>query len=130
MIAYYTIGDRILAALSCCYVRRAGYALSYSFPTHSSDQPLGGKRLIALPGFLLDTIFIEADSHMKNSRNINPFNFSGDRTDICFNTSISAPSTPIAKNAKDLAASPSLTFMAAFIHSSVGAPSVMTMIHG
>jgi hypothetical protein len=41
-----------------------------------------------------------------------------------------APSTPTAKKAKALAASPSFTCFAAAFHSSVGAPSVTRKIHG
>src|SRR4051812_36655022 len=101
-----------------------------SFPPHNSDQPLGGIKLILLPGFLLDTIFMDADNHMKNSRNISPLNFNGSLTDICFNVLKSAPSTPIAKKANALRSSPSFTKRAAVAQLSVGAPSVIKMIHG
>src|SRR5689334_15940750 len=97
----------IFARLTRLQMRSAPYGFTYSFPPHNSDQPLGGIKLILLPGFLLDTIFIEADSHTKNSRNIRPFNFSGSLTDICFNVLKSAPSTPMAKKANALRSSPS-----------------------
>src|SRR4051812_15512186 len=79
---YDFIGNGVFTSFSALGMGRANCILPDSTPNHKSDHPCGGSRLILLPGFLLDTIFMDAESHMKNSLNISPFSFKGSRTDI------------------------------------------------
>ncbi len=92
----------------------------------------GGSATIAPPTWLLETRFIEVESHWNIALKSKPCSNTGGRSGgaICLSVFISARSTPTAKNKSLRCISASLTFWAAICQLSVGAPSVIKKIQG
>ena len=83
-----------------------------------------------VPGVDRETPESDPLNHRKNSRKAIPRIFSGGRTESRANVATSAESTPMAKNVKLFAASPSWTNLVARAIESVGLPSVIKITHG
>ncbi len=82
------------------------------------------------PGIDCDTLETEAESQLKNSVKFKPFNLSGSLVDSVDSVLMSAPDTPMQKNASAFSLSPSLIASIALKMLSVGEPSVMSIIQG